>query len=91
MLRLRIDIKLFVGSKLTKRTSRRIKSRLVAFVQEQSLVEPKWTLGTCRVWYDLEKDYWNEFTFMNVNALNIGLASLTDPALVKDIDKVINK
>lgn len=79
-MRLRIDIKLRNGTKMTKRITRYVKARIVAFVQEQPAAE--WTSGTCRVWYSVKEDFWNEFDFATSAEFRQRLAEITDKGLV---------
>ncbi len=44
---------------------------------------PEWTLGVCRVWYNREKDYWNEFEFKTAEELHRILAQDTEKDLVE--------
>ena len=75
-----MGIKLFRDGKVVYRTTRYVRQRIYSFVEAKKNSE--WDYGTCRVWYNVENDYWNEFEFHTVSQLNKILVTDTEPDLV---------
>lgn len=60
-----------------------VKSRIVADVQV-GLQKKGVVRGTCRVTYNREQDYWNEFDFTDFATFNKILSVDTEKSLVQD-------
>ncbi len=84
-IRLRIQLKLYKTVKnndeLVLSATKLMKTKIISTVQGVSRSE--WTFGTARVWYNVDKDYWNEFRFENVNQLTERLSATLDPYLIR--------
>ena len=80
-LRLRIDLKLFKDDKMVFRTTCRMKSTARARIEAG--ISSEWTLGRCRVWYNVNDDYWNEFEFYSYEDFTEKLALFTEQDLVE--------
>ncbi len=77
--RLALRIKLYENSKVVLSTTMRIKARARAFVEAN--LTPERT-GRCRVYYNYDKDYWNEFEFSNLREFNEILIVDTEKDLI---------
>lgn len=82
--RIPINVKLFdANSKVVHNYNRTVKSRIVTAVQV-GLENKDVIKGTCRITYNKEKDYWNEFNFTDFNLFNETLTIDTEKDLIKD-------
>jgi hypothetical protein len=82
--RIPIHVRLFdKNGKVVHNYQRTVKSRIVSAVQV-GLENKDVITGTCRITYNKEKDYWNEFNFVDFSSFNETLSVDTEKDLIKD-------
>lgn len=79
--RLRIELKLYKDGGSVLKTTRYIKSRVVALVQGRST--PEWDYGVCRVWYSSRNGFFNEFSFTSLAEFKRNLTIDTELSLTR--------
>lgn len=78
-LRIRMDLKLYENSELVFHTTRFIKARIIADATRRRFSE-----GKCKVWYNIDKGYWNQFSFESCSELSDILRTDTEADLIRE-------
>lgn len=78
--RLRIDLRLTKDGEVVYHCTKWVKARIIAESERR-----KFDHGTCKVWYDLAQDYWNQFEFKTIAELKDNLHTDTEVDLLREL------